>query len=89
MCYQETCEQQAKIVEEGCKAKSVVKKKRNKKKRKLSSKTGIIGDKVLEETHPDPREHQAGSLPDISENIQESNKDLAIQMTCEKVLTTK
>jgi hypothetical protein len=89
MCYQETCEQQAKIVEEGCKAKSVVKKKRNKKKRKLSSKTGIIGDKVLEETHPDPREHQAGSLPDISENIQESNKDLAVQMTCEKVLTTK
>jgi hypothetical protein len=89
MCCQETCEQQAKIVEEGCKAKSVVKKKRNKKKCKLSSKTGIIGDKVLEETHPDPREHQAGSLPDISENIQESNKDIAIQMSCGKVLTTK
>jgi hypothetical protein len=65
MCCQVTCEQQAKIVEEGCKYK------------------------LLEEIHPDPREHQAGFLPDISENIQESNKDLAIQMSCEKVLTTK
>jgi hypothetical protein len=65
------------------------KQKKNKKKRKLSSKTGSIGDKLLEETHLDPMEHQAGFLPDISENIQESNKDLAIQMSCEKVLTTK
>jgi hypothetical protein len=89
MCCQATCEQQEKILEEGCKVKPVIKQKRNKQKRKVSSKTGSIGDKLLEETHPDPREHQAGSLPDISENIQESNKDLAIQMSCEKVLTTK
>jgi tRNA A22 N-methylase len=89
MCCQATCEQQEKILEESCKVKPVIKQKRKKQKRKVSSKTGSIGDKLLEETHPDPREHQAGFLPDISENIQESNKDLAIQMSCEKVLTTK
>jgi hypothetical protein len=89
MCCQATCEQQEKILEEGCKVKPVIKQKRNKQKRKVSSKTGSIGDKLLEETHSDPREHQAGFLPDISENIQESNKDLAIQMSCEKVLTTR
>ena len=89
MCCQATCEQQEKILEEGCKVKPVIKQKRKKKKRKISSKTGNIGDKLLEETHPDPREHQAGILPDISEKIQESNKDLAIQMSCEKVLTTR
>ncbi|KAM0849501.1 hypothetical protein ACQ4PT_053702 [Festuca glaucescens] len=78
-----TCEQHAKIVEEGCKDKSIIMPKKKKKKRKDSNKTGIIGDQQLEETHPDPEQH-AGSLPDISESIQESNKKLAIQMSCKK-----
>ncbi|KAM0868699.1 hypothetical protein ACQ4PT_041147 [Festuca glaucescens] len=74
---------QAKIVEEGCKDKSIIMPKKKKKKRKVSNKTGSIGDQQLEETHPDP-EHHAGSLPDISQSIQESNKELPIQMSCKK-----
>ncbi|KAM0912737.1 hypothetical protein ACQ4PT_012613 [Festuca glaucescens] len=82
-----TGEQQARIVEEGCKNKSKVMPKKKKKKHKDSNKTDSIGDQQLEEVHPDP-EHHTGSLPDIlnpgNPHIQESNKELAIQMSGKK-----
>ncbi|KAM0834426.1 hypothetical protein ACQ4PT_063585 [Festuca glaucescens] len=83
-----TGEQQAIIVEENCKKKSnVMPKKKKKKKHKVSNKTDSIGDQQLEEVHPDP-EHPTGSLPEIlnprNPQIQESNKELAIQMSGKK-----
>ncbi|KAM0880696.1 hypothetical protein ACQ4PT_033397 [Festuca glaucescens] len=84
---QATGKQQARIVEEDCKKKSNVMPKKKKKKHKVSNKTDNIGDQQLEEVHPDP-EHHTGSLPDIlnpgNPHIQESNKELAIQMSGKK-----
>ncbi|KAM0876608.1 hypothetical protein ACQ4PT_036061 [Festuca glaucescens] len=83
----ETGEQQERIVEEYCKKKSDVVAKKKKKKHKVSNKTDSIGDQQLEEVHPDP-EHHTGSLPEIlnpgNPHIQESNKELAIQMSGKK-----
>ncbi|KAM0917518.1 hypothetical protein ACQ4PT_009441 [Festuca glaucescens] len=82
-----TCEQQVRVEEEGCKNKSKVMPKKKKKNHKDSNKTDSIGDQQLEEVHPD-LEHHAGSLPDIlnpgNPHIQESNKELAIQMSGKK-----
>ncbi|KAM0847900.1 hypothetical protein ACQ4PT_054735 [Festuca glaucescens] len=82
-----TGKQQARIVEEDCKKKSNVMPKKKKKKHKVSNKTDSIGDQQLEEVHPE-LEHHTGSLPDIlnpgNPHIQESNKELAIQMSGKK-----
>ncbi|KAM0922830.1 hypothetical protein ACQ4PT_005923 [Festuca glaucescens] len=85
--WKATGKQQARIVEEDCKKKSNVMPKKKKKKHKVSNKTDSIRYQQLEEVHPDP-EHHTGSLPDIlnpgNPHIQESNKELAIQMSGKK-----